>query len=90
MTDAVPDDKVVDFIDGKLRRRTAEEYVRQTIERSLVKEYRYDRSNIAVEFSIKVGSARKRVDLAIFPDECRHTQQNVWALLECKKEGTGT
>jgi len=32
----VPDGKVIELIDGKLRRDTPEEYVRQNVERSLV------------------------------------------------------
>ncbi len=64
---AIPDGKVMDFISGRLLNDTPEEYVRQNIEVSLILEYRYDRAQIEVEFPIKVGSSRKRVDLAIFP-----------------------
>ena len=34
----VPQGKIVDFIDGALRNETPEEYVRQEIEKSLVRE----------------------------------------------------
>ena len=80
----VPQGQIVDFIDGKLRRQTPEEYVRQEIEKSLVREYTYDPANMAVEFSVKLGTARKRADVVIFPDGDRNAQERVWAIIECK------
>lgn len=84
---SIPEGKVVDFIDGKLRPKTAEEYVRQNVERSIVQEYGFSKDEIEVEFSIKVGSARKRVDLAVFPEGKPHTQDKALILVECKREG---
>jgi type I restriction enzyme M protein len=80
----VPHGKVLDFIDSSIRAETPEEYVRQEIEKSLVREYLYSRPEIAVEFGIKFGSSRKRVDLAIFPEGAIHKQENIWAMIECK------
>ena len=71
--DSIPPGKLIDFIDGKLRNKTAEEYVRQNVERSLVQEYQYPREDIAVEFPVKLGSSRKRVDIAIGPDPIQWT-----------------
>ncbi len=82
--------KLVDFIDGKRRKKTKEEYVRQNVERSLVQEYRYRRDEIAVEFQIKVGSARKRVDIAIFIEGRDHKPENALLLIECKEEGVSS
>jgi type I restriction enzyme M protein len=82
----VPQGKVVDFVDGKLRNETPEEYVRQEIEKSIVREYQYPREEIEVEFRIKMGSSRKRVDLAIFPEGEAHSPDRVWAIIECKAE----
>ena len=60
--------KVLDFIDGKTQRpETPEEYVRQEIAKSLVREYRYDKVDIEVEFIVRVGSRKPRADLVIFP-----------------------
>lgn len=84
----IPEGKVIDFITGHLRNDTPEEYVRQNVEMSLVLEYGYPREQIEVEFKIKVGSGTKRVDLAIFPPETPHTQDNVKVIIETKKEGT--
>ena len=45
----VPDGKIVDFIDGSFREDTQEEYVRQQIEKSLVKEYLYPKDRFLIE-----------------------------------------
>jgi len=82
----VPQGKIVDFIDGALRKETQEEYVRQEIEKSLVREYKYPREEIAVEFGIKFGSNRKRADLVLFPEGAAHKQEHAWAIIECKAE----
>lgn len=37
----IPDGKICDYIDGKFRNDTPEEYVRQTIEKRLVNEHKY-------------------------------------------------
>jgi hypothetical protein len=65
----VPEGKIVDFIDGSFRNDTPEEYVRQQIEKSLVKEYVYPKNLCIVEYSIKIGSSRKRADIVIFESE---------------------
>lgn len=80
----VPQGKVLDFIDDTLRAETPEEYVRQEIEKSLVREYQYPREEVRVEFKIKMGVAPKRVDLAIFPEHSPHKQENISAICECK------
>ena len=84
----VPPGKVLDFIDGTtLRQDTPEEYVRQEILKSLVREYRYNKADIRVEFPIKFGSRRVRVDIAIFPpgmNRSEQTQATAWLLIECK------
>lgn len=82
----LPDGKLCDFIDGSIRNDTPEEYVRQNIERRLVKELSYDAERIAVEFTINVGSTKKRVDLAIFPAGSAHTQENIETIIECKSD----
>ncbi|MGZ8159765.1 MAG: type I restriction enzyme HsdR N-terminal domain-containing protein [Methylobacter sp.] len=82
----LPDGKICDFIDGIIRNDTPEEYVRQNIERRLVKELGYKPERIAVEFTIKVGSSKKRVDLAIFPEGKAHVQENIDIIVECKHD----
>ena len=80
----IPHGKILDFVDGTLRNETPEEYVRQEIEKSLVREYLYSKGEIAVEFRLKVGSASRRVDLVVFPEGAAHKQETAWAIVECK------
>jgi len=82
----VPEGKIVDFIDGSFRNDTPEEYVRQQIEKSLVKEYVYPKNLCTVEHSIKVGSSRKRADIVIFETEERQKQEDIKIIVECKQE----
>lgn len=83
----VPEGKIRDYIDGKFRNDTPEEYVRQNIEKRLVNEHEYPKSLISIEFSIKVGSASKRVDIALFPEDCSNfSQENIKIIIECKKD----
>lgn len=77
--------KVLDFIDGKTQRpETPEEYVRQEIAKSLVREYRYEKASVEVEFVIRVGSRKPRADLVIFPPGTEHTQESALIIVECK------
>ncbi len=82
----LPDGKVCDFIDQKIRNDTPEEYVRQNIERRLVLELGYLPEQIEVEYPIKQGSKTVRVDLAIFREGDQHNQENIWIIIECKKD----
>jgi type I restriction enzyme M protein len=83
----IPEGKVQDYIDGKLRKDTPEEYVRQNIEKRLVNELKYKKSQIKVEFTLKVGNSKPRADLVIFPEDCEHfSQENIKLIVECKKE----
>lgn len=86
----IPDGKIRDYIDGKIRKETPEEYVRQTVEKRLVIEHKYPKSHIAVEFTIMMGSNKKRADIVIFPKDCTFeemkNQQNIQIIIECKKE----
>ena len=84
----VPDGMIVDFLTGRFFRDTPEEYVRQNIEKALVRQYRYDPADATPEFPIKVGSARKRVDVIIFKPGVEHLQQNAWLLVETKSADT--
>jgi len=78
--------KIIDFIDHKQRPDTPEEYVRQQIEKSIIKEYLYLEENCKVEFTIKMGSSSKRADIVIFPPETKHVKDNIIIIFECKKE----
>jgi type I restriction enzyme M protein len=91
--------QVLDFIDGQTQREeTPEEYVRQEIAKSLVREYGYSKKHIAVEFALRLDSRKPRADLVIFTPDAEHTQETAYIMVECKaqslkssdrKEGVG-
>jgi len=82
----IPPGKVKCFITGKLRKDTPEERVRQDVARSLIEEYGYEKRDIDVEFPIKMGTAKKRADIAIFSENEKHTQENIYMIVEVKSE----
>ena len=85
----IPDGKVIDYLTGQPVQDTPEEYVRQNIEKALVRQYRYDPNICLPEFPIKVGSARKRVDIVAFESsEVERNQENAHLLVETKRVGT--
>ena len=82
----VPDDKLVDFIDGRFRADTPEEHVRQNIPKRIVNSLKYPKTRIKVEYGIKLGAAKPRIDVAIFKDGLPQLQETVDITVECKKE----
>ncbi|MGK7932377.1 MAG: type I restriction enzyme HsdR N-terminal domain-containing protein [Microcystaceae cyanobacterium] len=82
----IPSGKLRCVISGKLRKDTPEENVRQRIARSLLDNYGYDKADIEIEFTINQASKKVRVDVAIFPPETKHKQENIKIIIECKKE----
>jgi type I restriction enzyme M protein len=77
--------KILDFIDGKTQRpESPEEYVRQEISKSIVREYRYAKSDVEVEFTIRLGTRKTRADLVIFPPQTAHEQEHACIIVECK------
>ena len=87
----IPDGKICDYIDGKFRNDTPEEYVRQTIEKRLVNEHKYLTSQIKIEFTLQVGSRKPRADIVIWDkDALEQTQGTIKIIIECKKETAST
>jgi len=83
----IPEGKICDYIDGKFRNDTPEEYVRQTIEKRLINEHNYSSSQIKIEHTIRFGSSKKRADIVIFDKSCvDQTQENIRIVIECKNE----
>ena len=66
----IPDGKICDYIDGKFRNDTPEEYVRQTIEKRLVNEHKYSPGQISVEYTLQLGTRKPRADIVIFEKNC--------------------
>ena len=73
----VAEGKTIDFIDGKVRKDSETERVRQNFERTLIEEYGYIPQDIAVDFKIKVmeGARKltKKVSLVVFHEENKET-----------------
>jgi type I restriction enzyme M protein len=79
--------RVLDFIDGATQRvETPEEYVRQEIAKSLVREYGYPKKDISVEFTLRLGSRKPRADLVIFLDGEIQDQGTAYIIVECKEQ----
>jgi type I restriction enzyme M protein len=78
--------KIKCFVTGKLRKDNPEERVRQDVARSLVEEYGYTKEDIDIEFSIKMGSSRKAVDIVTFDTDSEHKQSNIQIIVEVKQE----
>jgi type I restriction enzyme M protein len=81
---SVPEGKVADFLTGRFVKDTPEEYVRQNIEKALVRQYKYAPKDCEPEFPIKVGSSTKRVDIVVFVQGQDHTQADAYILVETK------
>ena len=83
----IPEGKICDYIDGKFRNDTPEEYVRQTIEKRLVNEHKYLPGQIKIEYTLQVGSNKPRADIVIWDkDAAEQTQGTIRIIIECKKE----
>ena len=83
----IPDGKICDYIDGKFRNDTPEEYVRQTIEKRLVNEHKYVPAQVKIEYTLQVGSRKPRADIVIWDrDVADQTQGTAKLIIECKKE----
>lgn len=83
----IPEGKICDYVDGKFRNDTPEEYVRQTIEKRLVNEHKYLPKQIRIEYTLQLGSRKPRADIVIFDKGCsEHIQENIKIIIECKKE----
>ena len=86
----IPEGKICDYIDGKFRNDTPEEYVRQTIEKRLINEHKYSPKQVRIEYTLQLGSNKPRADIVIFDKTCtdstQQTQENIKIIIECKKE----
>lgn len=83
----IPEGKICDYVDGKFRNDTPEEYVRQTIEKRLINEHKYLTSQICIEYTLQLGSRKPRADIVIFEKyDTEKTQKNIKTIIECKKE----
>jgi len=81
----VPPGKIRCFVTGALRADKPEEHVRQRWARSLVDEYGYARSDLMVEFGVKMGTKRKGADIVVFKPGAPKKQENILIVVEAKR-----
>ncbi|MCI0554650.1 MAG: type I restriction enzyme HsdR N-terminal domain-containing protein, partial [Anaerolineae bacterium] len=81
----IPPGKIRCVITGKLRLDKPEENIRQRWARSLIEEYRYSRDDIALEFPIKMGTAKKKTDIVVFKEGAPRKQENIFIIVESKR-----
>lgn len=87
VTYLIPPGSIRCYITGGLRKDTPEENVRQRWVRSLIDEYGYSKQDIALEFPIQMGSARKRADIVIFkPGSKREVKEDILIIVEAKRD----
>ncbi len=86
ITYLIPPGNVRCCVTGKLRKDTPEENVRQRWARSLIEEYGYSRSDMALEFSITMGHAKKRADIVVFKPGAKHIQEDITIIIEAKRD----
>lgn len=88
------DGKIIDLIDGKIRKDSETEQIRQNFERTLIEEYNYLAEDIAVDFKVKVmeGSKKltKTISLTVFHEKksSKPTQDDVYILIMVAKPKT--
>lgn len=82
----IPPGKIRCFITGKLRQDKPEEHIRQRIARSVIEEYGYSKADVEIEFPIKMGTKKKKADIAIFHEGSPHKQENIFIIVETKQE----
>ena len=87
---AIPEGKIVDFVDGKARPDNELEQVRQDFERTLVEEYRFDKADIGVDVRVKVQDGSRtvprKVSLAVFrPGINKQPQERIQILIQIAK-----
>jgi type I restriction enzyme M protein len=81
----IPAGKIRCYVTGRLCPDKPEEHIRQRWARSLVDEYKYSRTDLAVEFKIKMGSASKRADIVVFKTGAAQRQDTAFIIVEAKR-----
>lgn len=77
---------VRDFITGQWLKNKPEEGPRQILEKRLVEEYGYSKSQIEIEFPVQKGSKRiGPTDIAVFRDE-KKVLDNIYIIVETKRK----
>lgn len=62
-----------------------EDSVRDYVCSELISRFGFSPNDIETEFSIKIGSSTRRIDIAVFLSGRPHTQENIVIIVECKR-----
>ena len=85
----IPAGRIIDFVSQKLRRDNPEEYVRQEFARTLANEYGYSVRQMDTEVSIKIGSSRRAIDIAVYQDgvtkKVEKRPESIYIVVETKR-----
>ncbi len=79
----IPAGYTLDYVSGKQVKETPKELVRQRIVRALIHEYGFSPEDMELDFSL---GGRKKVDVAIFHYDKRHTLENLGRAVLCRPE----
>jgi len=81
----VPDGKIQDFVSGMWIKDSEREQTRQTVARELVSEYGFRVEDLAIEFSIKLETGKRRASIAVFQENALHDQNNIIRLMQIEE-----
>lgn len=84
--------KITDFIDGKLRPDNELEQIRQNFERTLIEEYRFDKTDVGVDVRIRVQdgtrTVQRKIALAVFRSGAKtREQEDIHIVIQTAKPG---
>ena len=79
----IPAGYTLDYVSGRQIKETAKELVRQRVVRALIHEYGFSPEDMELDFSI---GGRKKVDVAIFHHEKKHSVENLGRAVLCRPE----
>ena len=77
---------MIDYVSGKPKQATPEEKVRQEFLKCLHEEHGYPKEHIDTEISVKMGSNKKRVDICVYQNADR-TTNDIIGVIEVKRKG---
>ena len=86
----IPEGKIIDFIDGTARLDNELEQIRQNFERTLIEEYQFEKTDVVVDFRIRVqdgsSTVSRKIALVVLHDSAKDkTQDNVSILIQTAK-----
>lgn len=84
---SIPDEYILDIVSGKKHLKdTGKEQVRQRIARAIFHEYGVSYDDMELDFPVKVDGRRKRIDIAIFHHDEKHTEENLSRAVLCRPQ----